>query len=148
MLPTKLARRMELPFVTPLANVDRLFNEFFGDGGPIARSAGWTMPVAMWQDDKAVFVEMEIPGVPADDLSITVHEGRLIVSGERKRPAEGARDGGYTTRYFGRFEETVLLPPGIDPNAVEATINHGVLTVTIGLLQSVQPKKVAVKTVS
>jgi len=70
-----------------------------------------------------------IPGLQGrwEYVELTVQEGKLIIQGERKR--EG-KDGCYDTRSYGRFEQRISLPAGVDADKVEARLTNGVLMVT------------------
>src|SRR5215207_11395890 len=72
---------------------------------------------------------MDVPGLTSDELSIELLDGHLVVRGERKRPdvAEGT---GFThrERAFGQFERRIKVPDGIDPDAITASMDNGVLS--------------------
>ena len=111
MLP---AFRASLP-VSPFASLtfrglDSLFHNVFGDDGDRLKPV-WVrnaVPISVWQDDNAVYLEAELPGVAEEDLEITVHDGILTVKGEPHE--EEGRSYIYNGRTFGRFERAVTLP--------------------------------------
>lgn len=125
-------------------DMDRLFNQFFGDNmaGGIAR--GWSASASIWEDDEHVFLEIEVPGVAAGDLDLTVQNGALRISAERKTP-EGERNYWHNERVYGRFDRVISLPDVVDPDTIDAEMHNGVLCVKLSKKPEAQPKKVTVK---
>jgi HSP20 family protein len=124
-------------------------------------------PVAPWQRDRlfttgaglqgfipladvlvsedTVTVIMDVPGLRADDLEIELERDQLSVRGER-RPLQD--DDGRAVRRvergFGRFERTIRVPPGLDPDQVRAELADGVLTITIPRPKPPEPRRIQV----
>jgi HSP20 family protein len=87
-------------------------------------------------------VRLELPGVSGEDLDITVEDRTLSIAGTRSFEEET----GYRRREIptGRFTRTVLLPKGLDSQAITATIVDGILEVSIPRRPEVLPRKVKV----
>lgn len=113
--------------------VNRLFDsmlEPFGQGGGARSLGGSNWPqLEVRQNDDAITVEAELPGVKEDDVELTIEDGVLCVSGEKRN--ERQDENGYSERSYGRFERFVSLPSNVDEDACEARFRDGVLTVTI-----------------
>ncbi len=76
-------------------------------------------------------VRAEIPGIdPAEDVDITVHDGRLTIKAER---TERTESNGRSEFSYGSFARTVSLPPGSDEDDIKATYDKGILTVSVGV---------------
>jgi HSP20 family protein len=74
-------------------------------------------------------VRAEIPGVdPAKDIDISVDDGRLTIKAERTEKTEQT---GRSEFNYGSFTRTITLPKGADEDAVKATYDQGILTVTV-----------------
>ena len=106
MIPTL---RSSHPF-SSLGNLNRLDSLFdrllSGDGDGQRTGFVWKpLPLSLWQDDKTIFLEAELPGVLEKDVEITVHEGVLTIKAERQE-AEG-REYLHKGRSFGRFEQAI-----------------------------------------
>lgn len=151
MLPALSTRRFGLPVFPASAEfhreIDGLFDRFFGGlagNGPVGMTRGWNAPVAIWDDEKHVYVEVEIPGLCHDDLEVVVHQGNLRIWGERKSVSEN-RNYWYNERTYGRFERLISLPDVVDPNSIEAEMRDGVLSVKLTKKPEAQPKKVAIR---
>jgi HSP20 family protein len=95
------------------------------------------------ESEDAWIVEADLPGVRRKDMNVEVRDGELVVSGEIK---ERERTGvlRHRTRRTGEFEIRVALPGDVDPQAVEANVDHGVLTVRIPKPERAKPRQVEV----
>ncbi len=139
--------------IAPLARLgremDRLFESMIsGEPGrsPFgAATQSVSTPLNLWEDDESLYAETELPGVNLEDIAIHVADDLLTIKGIRTiARAEGARLL-RRERGSGRFERNVHLPSGVDVEAVEATLNNGVLTVTLPKIKAPVPRKIEVK---
>ena len=113
-----------------------VFDHFFDDR-PYA--SAWTaVPLAVWENEETVSVEVDMPGVAEADVELTVHDGVLSIRAERKREREGAL---CDTRSYGRFEQRITLPKGVEADRVEAKLHDGVLTVSLPKSPATKPRK-------
>jgi HSP20 family protein len=119
----------------------RILNDSNSNGGA---TRGWRASVAMWDDAGKVFLEVEIPGVNKDSIDLTVHNGILHISGERKLP-EGDRSYWVNERLYGTFDRTISLPDDVDADSIQAELIDGVLRIELSKKPEAQPKKIAVK---
>jgi len=83
------------------------------------------------QKENSVTATFELPGLKKEDVSIDVHNNRLIVSGETKSEKD-VDHSGYVVRErrSGKFSRTLPLPAGTQPEQIKASMENGVLTVT------------------
>jgi len=90
--------------------------------------ASWTPPFDLEETDDAFVVEVDVPGVRKEDVSVELADRVLHVHGEIK---ERERTGVLRrqSRRTGEFDYSVTLPGDVDPEHVEATLDNGVLTV-------------------
>jgi HSP20 family protein len=101
------------------------------------RGIGWALlPVDVRESKKNVVVQLEVPGLDEDDITIEQHGQQLYISGE-KRYEKVSDEGHYyfEERAYGRFQRSVPLPAEVYADDARARYKHGVLTVTL-------PKKV------
>ena len=74
----------------------------------------------------------DLPGLTEQDVNIELEDNVLTISGERKAEHEERKEGYYRVeRASGSFSRSLTLPEGVDPEAVTATFDHGVLEVRI-----------------
>lgn len=129
--------------LAPAANAHRLSNlldHFFTDA-PATAKPTTVVPLAIWEDDAQVHVELDLPGVAEQDLDISLHDHVLTVTAERKVEKDAAR---FDTRRYGKFEQRVSVPVTVDDNSVVATFTNGVLTVTLSKVPEPKPRKITV----
>jgi len=125
-----------------LASVfDRFFNdEFFA---PLTPVAAWsTLPLSMWQDEQHLYLQADMPGLTDKDIDVCVHEGELILRGERKCERQG---NGYDNRRYGRFEQRISLPTDVNAEHVEAKLANGVLSLRLPKSEAAKPRKIAIQ---
>lgn len=135
-VPAKTTKIHETPLGWLRTEIDRLFDDF----GRPARSifnfgAGGFAPLPaleMAEKDKEYRLTAELPGLKEADVEITIADGMLTLSGE-KRDEEERKDDGYllTERRYGAFERRIALPADINADAVSAKFSEGVLTITL-----------------
>lgn len=117
--------------------IDRLFEDFGRPASSIfnfgARSAATPVPaVEMVDDDKSYRLTAELPGLNEQDIAVSIADGVLDISGEKKEETE-RKDKGYlfSERRYGSFHRRVSLPSDVDQNGITAAFKDGVLTVTL-----------------
>ena len=92
-------------------------------------------------------VEMELPGMQAEEVDIRVEDDMLVISGEKQHVREVDEEPRYLTeRTFGSFERRIMLPDGFDIDGIEAHVDSGVLTVEVPVSESVAtlPRRIPV----
>jgi HSP20 family protein len=133
--------------------VDNLFNLAFGrfSGVPAEPERGlqflegWFPAVDVYEDKDNLVVRAEVPGMKKEDIEISLHEGFLVISGERKgqEKQEGAEI--YRSeRWLGRFNRTISLPCSVVPDKIKATYTDGILTVSLPKAEEAKPKQIPV----
>jgi len=136
---------------TPLAQLERELNQFLrgapnavvetGDG-PVA-----TPPTDVREDDKQYVFVVELPGLRSEYVQVTLHEGVLSITGERRSETEttGVR---YhrRERFVGRFARRFELGIPTAGDAIKASFRDGVLTVSVPKVEVARPKAVEITT--
>jgi HSP20 family protein len=110
----------------------RLLSETFGKTFPDADrgGGGWRPAADVEETDEAYVVELELPGVNREDVSVEFGGGELAVTGEvKKRERVGFLR--TRTRPVGRFDYRVHLPAEVEQDQVTASLSDGVLTVRV-----------------
>jgi HSP20 family protein len=92
---------------------------------------GWMPPVDLCEAADRYVITAEVAGLTRDHVQIQIVDGKLTLRGERQaRDAESARFE-RVERGHGRFTRTFLLPQPVDPSAVTADLQDGVLTISV-----------------
>ena len=82
-------------------------------------------------DHNLVTATFELPGLTKENVTIDVHQNRLVISGETATSEETGKDGWVVReRRTGKFSRSLPLPSGTQPDQVKASMENGVLTVT------------------
>ena len=121
---------------------DRLFGTTFG----APTLTAWSPAVDVRETDNEFIVNAELPGLTKDDVNITIENGVLSLSGEKKEEREeGKADSGYILeRRFGRFQRNFRLPRGVDADNVAAKFSDGILTVTLPKPATAKPRQIEI----
>ena len=126
------------------SEVNRIFNTLFDVGAGGDRR--WVPATDLLEKDDHFVLRADLPGLSEDDVSIEVQDNTLTVSGERKAEHEEHNRGWYRLeRSFGRFSRSLTLPEGVDPDAVTAKFDRGVLEVRIPKPEERKPRRVQIK---
>jgi len=90
------------------------------------------LSVDVLENEGSITVRAPIAGVKPDDLEVFAHDGMLTIRGSRRAEYE-EEHAGYLVRecHWGAFSRSVLLPPGVNADAITANLKDGVLTVTL-----------------
>jgi HSP20 family protein len=122
----------ELPFWSGFGRTGQLFT-------------GWSPALDLYQSNDNVVAVVELPGMRKEDIELSLHDGTLTISGERKRESSSTGEKAERTeRYIGRFRRSIALPTRVDAGKVSATYRDGILTVTLPKAEEVKPKQIQV----
>jgi HSP20 family protein len=134
----------------PLSSLRDHFNRIFDQSFPNRTSAesfgDWAPALDASEDKDKYVVSLELPGMKKEDINVTVHDGVLTVSGERKSNkdlTEGAVH--RSERYYGKFSRSVSLPAAVSADKVGASYRDGILTVEIPKAEEAKPRQIDVK---
>jgi HSP20 family protein len=127
--------------------IDRLFEMPLAE---LARTSqvlsGWTPAMDLSEDKDNIYLRAELPGMKREDIEVSLHEGTLSISGERKSQSNHPEAEVHRSeRFFGRFQRTVALPTPVSPDKAKAQYKDGVLTVTLPKTEEAKPKQIDVR---
>ena len=121
----------ELPFSSSLARAGQLFS-------------GWSPALDLYEGNDNVTAIVELPGMRKEDIEISLQDGMLTISGERKSETAEGDKAERTERYVGKFRRSISLPTQVDASKVTATYRDGILTVTLPKAEEAKPKQIQV----
>ena len=149
-----LDRRRENRFFTDFERrMDSLFDEVFGGSlvsyvAPEVRGM-FSPSIDIKETGKNVKITAEMPGMTRDDIGVSVHNGVLTISGEKKvEKEEKETNYHHVERSYGCFSRQIALPDAVEGEKIEAAYKDGVLTVTLPKTEKAikQSKKVPIAT--
>jgi HSP20 family protein len=94
----------------------------------------WMPALDISETEDHFVVRADVPGMGEEDIALEVQERLLTIGGERR-----------DRQSFGRFTRSVTLPEGVDAEAIEASLDKGVLEIRIPKPEERKPKRVAIK---
>jgi HSP20 family protein len=126
--------------------LDRLFESPWAE---LARTSqllsGWTPALDVHEDKDNFVVQAELPGMKREEIDVSLHDGALSISGERKAEKKYEEAEVYRTeRFFGKFQRTVTLSAPVAADKVKAQYKDGVLTITLPKTEAAKPKQIDV----
>lgn len=126
--------------------MDRLF-DFSVPSRDTGLFSGWSPALDVFDDQESFVAQVELPGMKKDDIAVSLHDGVLTVSGERKHDSNTGGQEGHafrSERYFGKFQRSVTLPARVDSAKVKAAYQDGVLTITLPKAEEAKPRHIDV----
>ena len=132
-------------------DLNRLFNTYFDSATQGGRSSlrRWTPALDVVETETDYVLRADLPGVDEKDVKIELENRVLTVSGERKAEHEERKEGYYRVeRSSGSFARRLTLPAGVDPAAVTATFDKGVLEIRIPRPALAKPHRVEISVAS
>lgn len=125
----------------PFREIDRFFQQAFG--GPGERS--WGMPMDAYRKDDRFLLQLDVPGIAADAVELTVDNNVLTIKATRHAPTmqEGVEPV-IAERPWGEFTRQVLLGNNLDVSRIQADYDSGVLTVSIPVAEHAKPRRIDV----
>ena len=106
--------------------------------------ADFTPDADVVEDEAGYNIYVELPGLSREDVSVNVEKGILTISGERKAPESGEDHFSRFERRYGRFERSFRLSDTIDVGAIAASMDKGVLTVSLPKREETKPRTIEV----
>jgi HSP20 family protein len=129
--------------------MNRLFNTVFDtpqhNGGSSTALRRWIPAMDLVETEDDFVLRADLPGLSEQDVNIELEDHVLTVSGERKSEHEERKEGYYRVeRASGAFSRSLTLPEGVNPEAIKASFDKGVLEVRIPKPEERKPRKVAI----
>ena len=113
------------------------------DGG--RQTQAWVPPLDVFESDDAVTYSFDLPGVAEEDIAIEAEDGRLTVSASREQSGEiDAERFHRLERRYGTYSRTVGLPQGVSEDAINASYENGVLSITVPKPEQPKPKRISI----
>ncbi|HUH13019.1 MAG TPA: Hsp20/alpha crystallin family protein, partial [Longimicrobiales bacterium] len=101
------------------------------------------IPADVVETDNQIRFQLEVPGMKPEDVSVTLENGVLTISGEKKvEQEEGEGEYRLFERRYGRFERSFRVPQNIVQDDVSARYDNGLLLVTLPKAEEAKPRRI------
>ena len=115
-------------------------------GTAASSAATWAPALDIFERKDAYVVTVELPGVQADDLQITLEDGLLTIQGERHVTPDAADQHFHRIeRRYGAFRRAITLPTNVMADTIEASVDNGVLQVVVPKMEEAKPTRIQVR---
>jgi HSP20 family protein len=132
-------------FATLQDRLNRLFRDSFGDNQDALTTSSFSPAVDVYEDEHAVNLKIEVPGIDEKDLDIRVENNTLTVHGERKFEKEEKEENfRRVERQYGSFTRSFTLPATVDSDHVSANYDKGLLKISLPKKAEAKPKQIKV----
>jgi HSP20 family protein len=131
----------------------RRFSDLFEDfeKGVNIEYGGFAPKVDISEDEKNIFINVELPGIRKEDVKVTVNDDNVLtIKGTKKREEtvedkEGDRTFVRVERSFGEFSRSFILPDNVKSDKIDAKYENGVLNLTLEKVEPKKPKEIEIK---
>jgi HSP20 family protein len=111
-----------------------------------SRATAWAPALDISERKDAYLVTVELPGVEADDLQITLEDGLLTIQGERYFAHDSSEQHFHRVeRRYGAFRRSITLPAHVIAEGIEASVDNGVLQVLVPKMEEATPKRIKIR---
>jgi HSP20 family protein len=142
----QMAQMSQMSQMNPmLAHALGLHGQQQGSGR--ATATAWAPALDISERKDAYLVTVELPGVEADDLEITMEDGLLTIQGERQFTSESSSEEQFhrIERRYGAFRRSITLPAQVQAEQIEASFDNGVLQIVVPKMEEAKPKRIQVR---
>jgi HSP20 family protein len=115
-------------------------------GSARATTTAWAPALDISERKDAYLVTVELPGVEADELQITLEDGLLTIQGERHFAHDSSEQQFHRVeRRYGAFRRSIILPAHVMGEGIEASADNGVLQIMVPKMEEATPKRITVR---
>lgn len=128
--------------------IDRLFDQplsAYSAPQQFWLGGGWPA-VDLYEDRDKLVVKIEVPGMKKEDIDVSLHDGVLAISGERKSEEKYVKGETHRSeRFVGRFSRALSLPVAVQADKTSANYQDGILTISLPKAEEAKPKQIQVQ---
>lgn len=120
------------PFSRMHREMDRMFEDFFGNTRPASGTVVLRPNVDIAESKKAYRISVDVPGMEPDQIELRIDDDMLVLSGEKRRESEEDDEGFHRIeRNYGQFRRVLTLPEDADAEHIKADFKNGVLKIMV-----------------
>jgi len=128
------------------SEMDDIFNSFFEDSSRVRKDYQWAPPADVIENEDAVYLVFELPGVRKEDVNISVKDDTLVVRGGKRRDSTSEEEKYHIAeRKYGSFERQFALLENIDKGDINASLKNGILKIKLAKVKKEKPREVEIK---
>ena len=126
--------------------IDRMMEESLGPWGRGENLRQWFPVTDISETPESLTLRLEVPGLTRDQIKITVENNTLSVRGEKVQETSSEDESFHRTeRSFGAFERSFALPPYADTDQVKASLNDGVLAISLPRREEAKAREISIE---
>ena len=110
----------------------------------LAGSKSWVPEVDIYEDEKAYHLSVDLPGIKAEEIEVTAHDGILTIKGDREAVLED-KELKRSERVYGAFLREFSMPETADLEDIKASSKHGVLDIEVPKISKAEPRRIQVQ---
>ena len=136
------ASRFFSPWASDFWEPTRLFDEVFGglpDNDDLLAPA-----IDIEESDSEFLISADLPGVKKQDISIECANNQMSISAERKYQHDEGRKQDRVERFYGTYQRSFALPPGVDAEKIRAEYESGVLKIHLPKGEKMKAKRIQI----
>jgi HSP20 family protein len=137
-----------VPFYRPLSlfeDIDTLTRGIWESWQPFMSGERLLPQTDMYEENGRLVLKTELPGVDKEDLDVTIEGDRLTIKAEKKEETAEEATHHARERYYGQYFRSITLPYPVREENVSATMEKGVLEITLPKAEEIKAKKIEVK---
>ncbi len=133
-------------YATTVNPVDHLFDTFWNSAWPRTTASSISPRVDVYDHDKSLVVEAELPGVNKSDIAVSFEHGVLTIKAEKKATHEAKNNEYYFgERGFGTYERSFRVSEEIDGDSIKASLENGVLRLEMARKPEAAGRKIEIQ---
>ena len=135
--------------LTRMATFSRAMDDVIGRTDESFSGQDWIPAMDAWETEQAFVVQLDLPGVTAEQVDVSFDRNTLLVQGTRTDTVssdESEKRVFFVERTPGAFTRTLRFPQYVDTSKIDAKFANGVLTITVPKSEAAKPRKISVST--
>lgn len=126
--------------------IDRMMEDTLGPWGRGENLRQWFPVTDISETPESLTLRLEVPGLTRDQIKISVENNTLSVRGEKVQETSSEDESFHRTeRSFGAFERSFALPPYVDTDQVKASLNDGVLAISLPRREEAKAREISIE---
>lgn len=133
--------------LTRMATLSRAMDDVIGRTDESLNGQDWIPAMDAWETEQAFVVQLDLPGLTAEQVDVSFDRNTLLVQGTRTDTVssdESEKRVFFVERTSGAFTRKLRFPQYVDTSRIDAKFANGVLTITVPKSEAAKPRKIAI----